>query len=79
MNQPSPYIVLLPTDRTNPGNKHLVVHISEWVAVSLGEKAGYERMTEHDDYVSAAREREWLNHAPESSVVHLSNLEGATS
>jgi hypothetical protein len=69
MKHHAPYIVLLPDTRTNPSKKHAVVHVDEWVAVSLGEKASYERKTEHEDYTSASREREWLNHRPEKFTV----------
>ena len=75
MTHEHPYIVLLPTDRTNRSTKHAVVHLDEWVAVSLGEKASYERKTEHDNYTSAATERDWLNRKPVGSVVPLSNRE----
>lgn len=57
-----PYIVLDPDMRTNITKRHAVVHVQEWLAVTLGEKEGYEFLGEYDDYASAAVRREELNH-----------------
>lgn len=59
-----PYIVLTRGMRLNPTDGHLVVHVDEWVAVSLGEKKDYIFAHEHPDYASAADERDQLNHQP---------------
>jgi hypothetical protein len=64
MNTPHPYIVLLPGMRTNPGSKHLVVHVKEWVAMTLGEKEEYAFTSGHTNYPEAADERDRRNHKP---------------
>lgn len=59
-----PYVVLLPDRPANPTDRHLVVHVDEWVQVRLGEKELYTFSSEHDTYESAASERDGLNHRP---------------
>lgn len=60
MNHP-PYVVLLPGGPGNTTEKHLVVHVTEYVAVMLNEKPEYNFASEHDDYDSASIKRNQLN------------------
>lgn len=65
MTHQHPYIVLEPGTSTNDTGKYLVVHVNEWTAITLGEKDAYTYSIEHDDYFSAAAERDRHNHQPE--------------
>lgn len=59
-----PFIVIHPAMPTNTTGEFLVVHVDEWVAVSLGEKEGYVFTSKQPDYASAEAERTRLNHQP---------------
>lgn len=65
MKHSHPYIVLEPGMRTNATGKHLVVHVNEWTAIVLREKADYTFSIACDDYSSAAVVRDRRNHKPE--------------
>jgi len=64
MTHHHPYVVLLPDRAGNPSGKHLVVHVDEWVAITLKEKENYVYSSSYDDYLQAADERNRLNHTP---------------
>lgn len=55
------YVVLIPEAKQNPTDAYLVVPVSEWVEVTLGEKDTYTFANEHEDYPSAATDRDYLN------------------
>lgn len=59
-----PYIVIHPAMPTNDTGEFLVVHVDEWVSVSLGEKERYVFTSEQPDYASAETECTRLNHQP---------------
>jgi hypothetical protein len=62
MTHHHPYVVLLPDRAGNPSGKYLVVHVKEWVAITLGEKENYVYSKGYDDYLQAADERNHRNH-----------------
>lgn len=64
MKPQHPYIVIYPGMPTNQTEHFLVVHIGEWVAVSLGEREDYVFTSEHPDHITAEAERARLNHQP---------------
>lgn len=59
---PKTYVILLPERPGNPTKKYLVVTVDDYVKVSLGESNTYNDASEHDDYDSAALERDRINH-----------------
>jgi hypothetical protein len=64
MSYIDPYVVLLPHHSTNETDQYMVVHVSEWVHVALGEMDDYTWCTHHDSYSDAAAERDRLNQNP---------------
>lgn len=78
MKHAHPFIVLTPGMRTNTTEKHLVVRVEEWLAVTLGKQATYAFAHEHPDYMHAAADRDDLNHRPGISLVKpLKVLQGS--
>lgn len=73
-----PFIVIHPGMPTNATGEFLVVHVDEWVAVSLGEKESYTFTSEHPDYGSAHHERTRLNHRPQEPLPHPTPTEAVT-
>ena len=60
------YVIVLPERRGNDSTKYLVVRTSEWVAVVLGEKEGFDFSAAHDTHATADMHRDRLNTGKET-------------
>lgn len=64
MNHERPFIVLWPQMPTNPTKGHVVVRLTEWLAISLGEQDRYSLLRKHPNYDEAAADRDRLIQSP---------------